>query len=412
MPTQSSRAVIDSVTRATPIATLLISTIAALASILATPPGQTPSGRGSSARADEPAPRASDAPAPHSLSLAPAETQLRGPRAYQRLLATAHFADGRMADFSRVVKYEVAETAIATVDAAGVVTPKADGQTTVTVRWRDMSAQAKVVVSGMSEPAPIDFRTEVIAALSRAGCNQGACHGSPQGKDGFRLSLRGFDPDLDLQTLSRDDGARRVNPFQPETSLILQKGLGRVPHQGGKRIATDDAVHRTLRGWIAEGCAASPKDSRQLETIEILPSSRALASGHPEQQLAVVARYSDGTTADVSRLAVFSTRLDPCVDVSLDGLVRFQRTGEATILVRYLQQVRSVHLTYVERDPAYAFRGPAATNVVDKHVFQKQQELQLNPAPLADDATFLRRVYLDTIATLPTAAEALPPLIR
>lgn len=357
------------------------------------------------ARGDERPANAMSAAAPQSLSIAPGDIELRGPRAYQQVLVTGHFAENRAADFTRLATFTSNDPSIVTVNAQGVVIPHADGATTITGRWRELSAQVQVTVSGMSEPAPIDFRTEVIAALSRAGCNQGACHGSPQGKDGFRLSLRGYDPDLDFLTLRREDGARRVNTLQPDSSLILLKGLGRVPHQGGRRFAPDDAVHQTLRRWIAEGGAAM-SEPRELESFETLPSSRALESGFPEQQLTVRAKFADGAVGDVSRLAVFSTRLDPAVEVTEDGLVRFRRTGEATILVRYLQQVRSVHLTYVERDPQFVFRAPEPVNFVDQQVFAKQRSLQLNPAPLADDATFLRRVYLDTIATLPTTAEA------
>jgi hypothetical protein len=348
------------------------------------------------ARADE---------APQSVSVAPTEVALRGARAYQHLIVTGNFDAARTADFSWTAKYESADASIAEVSATGVVVPKKDGVTTITVHCQSLTAQANVTVTGMSEPSPIDFRTDVIAAISRAGCSQGACHGSPQGKDGFRLSLRGFDPDLDIKTLTREDTSRRVNVLQPAASLILLKGSGRLPHGGGVRFAAGDPVYATLHDWIADGCA-NPKESRRLESLEIIPGSRVLQSGHPEQQVVAMAKFSDGTTMDVSRLAVFSTRHDPAVNVSPDGLVKFERTGEATILVRYLQQVRSVRLTYVERDPAFAFQDPGSAHEIDRHVFAKQRLLQLQPAPLASDATFLRRVYLDCIGTLPTVAEA------
>src|SRR4029077_10468318 len=118
-----------------------------------------------------------------------------------------------------------------------------------------------------AEPPPVEFRTDVIAALSRAGCSQGACHGSPQGKGGFRLSLRGYDPDLDLQMLTRESPGRRTNTQEPDASLILLKGSGRLPHGGGVRFKPTDVAYQTLRAWIAEGCRDA-KPPRQLVALE------------------------------------------------------------------------------------------------------------------------------------------------
>src|SRR4051794_27486500 len=133
------------------------------------------------------------------------------------------------------------------------------------------------------EPAPVDFRTDVIAALSHAGCNQGACHGSPQGKNGFRLSLRGHDPDLDLFTLTRGEMGRRIDRARPENSLFLLKGTGRMPHQGGAPLRAGDPAYRILLRWVAEGCRdAGPSP---LAKLEVSPERRLLPSNGPEQQL-------------------------------------------------------------------------------------------------------------------------------
>lgn len=350
------------------------------------------------------------------MDIAPARIELFGTRARQRLVVSAYktpaaaMAAGitESADITEQCSFSSANPKIAVVSSSGVVTPVSDGVTTVVARWRDGTAEARVVVYNMAVAAPIDFRTEVVAALSRAGCSQGACHGSPQGKDGFRLSLRGFDPALDLLTLSREDGGRRVNPQRAEDSLILWKGGGRLPHQGGKRFHAGnpgDDVYETLRQWIAEG-AVDQAESPELVVLEVLPGSRVLAAGHPRQQLTALGKFSDGSVRDVTPLTVFSTRVDPAVDVSADGTVSFRGTAEATVLARYLQQVRSVHLTYVERDPEFVFRGPTPANEIDARVFERQRRLQLQPATAASDEVFLRRVYLDAIGTLPTAAEA------
>lgn len=342
--------------------------------------------------------------APKSVSVAPAEIALRGVRAQQQLLVSGELENAASADLTRSATYESLQPNVVEISPAGLITPKSDGTAEIRIRAGGQMATAKVTVSGRSEPPSVEFRTDVIAALSRAGCNQGACHGSPQGKNGFRLSLRGYDPDLDMQTLVREAPGRRTNTQDPESALILQKGSGRVPHQGGVRFKTSDLAYQTLRDWMAGGCADA-KPGRQLVALEVLPSSRRLHTNHPQQQVTARARFADGSVEDVSRLAVFSTRNDPDYAVSAEGLVSFETTAEATILVRYLNEVRSVQLTYVKVDPAYEFRGPDPVNDVDRFVFGKQQALQLAPAALASDAAFLRRVYLDVIGALPSELE-------
>ena len=261
-----------------------------------------------------------------------------------------------------------------------------------------------VPMAHADEHRPIDFRTDVIAALSRAGCNQGACHGSPQGKNGFRLSLRGFDPDVDLNTLTRTDLGRRVDRVRPENSLFLLKGTGSVPHQGGTRFKPGDPAYQVLLRWVAEGCRDD--GPTLLEKLEVTPDHVRLASAAPTQQLSVRAHFYSGEVRDVTDLTVFSVNTAGAATVSASGFVEFQRTGEASVLVRYLDQIRSARLQYVRNDPTFVFKGPPPANEIDRHVFAKQKELQLNPAPLATDEVFLRRVYLDTIGVLPSADEA------
>ncbi len=254
------------------------------------------------------------------------------------------------------------------------------------------------------EPRPVDFRTDVIAALSRAGCNQGACHGSPQGKNGFRLSLRGFDPDLDLYTLTRGELGRRVNRQEPAHSLFLLKATGSVPHQGGVRFKPGDPAYQVLLRWVAMGCRdAGPTP---IVKLEVSPENLRLPSDVTTRQLVVRAHFKSGEVRDVTDLSVFSVNTAGAATVSAGGLVEFQRTGEAAILVRYLDQIRSARLQYVRTDPTFVFKAPPPANDIDRHVFAKQKQLQLNPAPLAIDEVFLRRVYLDTIGALPTADEA------
>ena len=181
--------------------------------------------------------------------------------------------------------------------------------------------------SHADEPRPVDFLTDVVAALSRAGCNQGACHGSPQGKNGFRLSLRGFDPDVDLNTLTRTELGRRVDRVRPENSLFLLKATGNVPHQGGVRFKLGDPAYQVLLRWVAEGCRdAGPT---LIDKLEVSPGKLRLASETPTQQLTVRVHFSNGEARDVTDLTVFSVNTAGAATVSASGFVEFQRTGEA-----------------------------------------------------------------------------------
>ncbi len=360
-------------------------------------------------------------PAP-AFRVEPAQIELIGHRSSQQLLVSTQFSDGTFADVTREASYQSAVPAVALVTADGRVIPRGHGSTEIIVRHEGHEARVAVKVSRYTLADPPDFATEVIAALSKAGCNQGACHGSPQGKGGFRLSLRGFDPSLDYATLTHEDFGRRTNPTSPDESLILKKSLGELPHLGGKRFRPIDAEYQVLRGWIENGCrpslppAAAPQPGNpaklgapgapRLVRLEILPAARRLAQGQPRQQLVARAHFDDGRIRDVTDLSVFTTSEREAATVSASGLVEFRRTAESSFLVRYLDRITGVRLSYIERDPAFVFRSSPEANAVDRLVFAKQRDLQLLPAGLAGDDVFLRRVYLDVIGTLPKPDEA------
>jgi hypothetical protein len=252
--------------------------------------------------------------------------------------------------------------------------------------------------------SPVDFRTDVIATLSRAGCNAGACHGSPQGKNGFRLSLRGHDADLDLHTLTREAMGRRIDRHRPENSLFLLKATGRVSHQGGVLLHPEDRAYRLLLRWVAEGCRdAGPAN---LVRITVTPDRCRLPGDRAEQQLTVQAHFKNGEIRDVTSFAVFGLNDTEAASVSPMGLVRFKRTAEVSVLVRYLDQFASARVMHVRSDPSFVWAAPKPANYIDEHVFARQRELQLLPAVVCSDEVFLRRVFLDVTGTLPTVEEA------
>jgi hypothetical protein len=251
----------------------------------------------------------------------------------------------------------------------------------------------------------VPFHEGVLAALSRQGCSAGACHGSPTGKGGFRLSLRGFDPVLDEQTLIREDFGRRVNPHDPEASLLLLKPLMTVSHGGGQKLRKTDAAYAILRDWIAQGARPDSVGTVASLKIEVQPKQAELRYPAWTQVLRVVGHFSDGSTRDLTHLAVFSSSDESVASVSAGGLVTGTGRGEATILVRYLDHIDTASFLLHEDVPGFAWTGPLHQNFIDEHVFAKLKKLQLAPAELSSDYEFIRRVYLDTVGLLPARAE-------
>ena len=199
----------------------------------------------------------------------------------------------------------------------------------------------------------------------------GGLHGTPTGKNGFRLSLRGYDAALDFQTLARENGTRRTNPFEPESSLILLKGTGVTPHEGGRRMGTDDVSYRILRDWVAAGVPPDPADTPALVGLVVTPPGRILEDPAREQQLVVRARFADGSSRDVTSLARYSTTDAAVAGVDDEGRVVKKARGEATILVSFGHLVATSLLTFREPVPGLVWVDPAENNFVDGHVFAK-----------------------------------------
>jgi hypothetical protein len=244
-----------------------------------------------------------------------------------------------------------------------------------------------------------------MAVLSKAGCNAGTCHGNKNGKGGFKLSLRGQDPDVDYLTLTRDSLARRIDPLEPEESLLLLKPNTQVAHEGGLRFKKESEEYAIIRGWIAQGMPNDLASAPKLERIEILPREEVAVEPEREVQLHVRAWYSEGSTRDVTSLAVYEPA-NGLAKVSHDGLVERQGMGETTVLVRYLHCQEPVRLAFVPARPNFDWQQPPVQNYVDDQIFRKLRALRMNPSDLCSDEVFLRRAYLDLLGVLPTAEEA------
>ncbi len=268
-----------------------------------------------------------------------------------------------------------------------------------------VSASAPDLIE-LAETRPVSFRRQVIATLTKAGCNAGSCHGTPSGKNGFRLSLRGYLPDLDFDSLTHDMQDRRTNPLDADRSLILLKATGQVPHEGGKRFEVGSQQFNMLRHWIAAGRPSDLATAPRLERLESSPPRRVLGDADPAQPLTIIGYFSDGTSADVTSLACFSSSDAETASVSADGVVTSHKMGEVAILVRYLDSSVTSRLTFLRDLPGFVWPDSPRQNYIDQHVFAKLEQLRLPPSPLASDEEFLRRAYLDVCGVLPTPDEA------
>lgn len=344
---------------------------------------------------------------PVSVVIQPEAMTLSGRRAMQQVLVTGRYADGSLRDLTRVCDLKLESPEIATISPTGFLQPRNAGQTTLVVVAGEQTARAAIRVENLDKPLPVSFRHDFIAALNVAGCNAGACHGIPSGRGGFKLSLRGYDPAADFLELTHASLGRRTNRFDPGASLILKKGLGEVPHEGGPRLVSINPVPaQTIRDWLTEGLRDDPAGMPPLTSLEVLPGSRIQIAPARWQQLAVVAHFADGSTRDVTRLTAFSSSDGGVAKIDPNGLVELQQTGEAAILCRYLDIIQCVRLTYLEPKPDFVWINPPGHNEVDEHVFAKLKMLNILPSELCTDQEFARRVYLDLCGILPTPDEA------
>jgi hypothetical protein len=321
------------------------------------------------------------------------------------VLVTGVFAEVLTAYLSRDAHYSGAERSFA-VFRAGAAAPKADGRCELAVQMGDKKASIPVVVAGFDKPAPVSFRTETVAALTRQGCNSGACHGSPSGKGGFQLSLQAYDHAMDELALTRADEGRRTNSIEPEQSLLLLKPTMAAPHRGGLQLRTTDYAYGVLRQWIAEGCRVDAAEGNRCTSLELLPAAETTLT-HPRwrQQIVARAHFENGAVRDVTRLTKFSSSDDQVATVTEDGLVVGHGRGQVAVMARYLDKLVSRSFTLVENVPGFEWPDAPANNYIDELVHDKLRQLQWAPAALCTDNEFLRRVYLDVVGSLPTLEE-------
>lgn len=331
------------------------------------------------------------------------ELTLRGKDARQQLLVTGQLADGMLRDFTHKATYTVAPEGIVTVDASGILTPVADGAVTITAETEGVRATFPVKVEGAGAARPINFANQIVPVFTKAGCNAGGCHGKASGQNGFKLSLLGFEPDEDYEHIVKEARGRRVFPAAPENSLLLLKGINASPHGGGKRLDPKSDDYALVARWIAQGMPLGQPTDPKVERIEVLPAQRVMALGG-DQQLVVLARYTDGSVQDVTRSALYEPNEKSMAEADETGRVKlFDQPGDVAIMVRYQGKVATFRATVPLG--AIVENLPPARNYIDEQVFAKLKAMGMPPSDAADDATFIRRVSIDIAGRLPTLDE-------
>ncbi|MCA8985040.1 MAG: DUF1553 domain-containing protein [Planctomycetaceae bacterium] len=337
------------------------------------------------------------------LALQPESISLTGPFQYVQLVALATLDTGDVVDVTRLVS--LAETSgLLQWDRFGLLQPRGNGTSSLRAELGGVHAEIPVHISGQEEALSADYLLQVAPILSKLGCNQGTCHGAAQGKAGFKLSLRGYDPLFDVRALTDDHAARRTNVAAPEESLMLLKSIGGVPHVGGQPTTADHKYYEVLKTWIAQGTRLQ-LDSPRVASIDIFPKNPVIQLLGSRQQVRVVATYTDGQTRDVTSESFVESGNTEVAQINSSGLLTAIRRGEAPILARYEGAYAATTLTVMGNREGFVWVEPETYNRIDELVAAKWQRMKILPSDLTTDAEFLRRVSLD-LAGLPPTAEA------
>ncbi len=330
---------------------------------------------------------------------------LRGSDARHQTLVTAIDAQGGSRDVTRDVSFAIDPPWLASIDATGLLQPLQNGQGVLHAKTADghVSTIPLEVQQWHDEPT-VNFPNQVIPIFTKLGCNGGGCHGKAAGQNGFKLSLLGFEPREDYEHLVKESKGRRVSAVDPDESLILTKAINAIPHGGGQRMEKDSYEYRVLRRWISQGMPVGNPDDAKVVSILIAPDQRRLVPGS-HQQLAVTAKYSNGTEQDVTRAVQFESNDTDMADVDKTGLVSIkQLAGDVAIMARYQGQVAVFRASVPILDGENHW--PLATSPIDEAVIGQLRSLNIPMSQPCDDATFLRRVTLDIAGRLPTLRES------
>ena len=344
---------------------------------------------------------ADQAQSPASLRVYPAEVQLTSARDRQALIVQAIYEDGITRDVTADVKWVLSDEKLVHL-AGNVLASAADGSGEVIVEYAGHSVKVPCIVSNAAVDPAISFRLDVMPVFMKANCNTGSCHGAARGKDGFRLSLFGFDPEGDYFRLTRQISGRRLNLAHLTDSLMIEKATGKVPHTGGQRFDENSEYAATLVRWLDAGAPNDEGEVPRVESVEIFPEGAVLDGEGATQQINVLAKYSNGTDRDVTSLAYFMSNNDNSATIDQSGVVTGQNRGESFIMARF--ETHTVGTQFITLPQGFSFQWEEVpvNNYVDELMYEKFKKLRIQPSDLCSDEQFLRRASLDIAGLLPT----------
>lgn len=340
------------------------------------------------------------------FQIAPTTVTLNGNFARVQLLVTAKDGKSRetAADLTHKAVYVSLNPGVVTMSSTGQVLAGGNGDTTLQVTVDGVTHSVPVKVAGVVAEPAVDFGTQVMPILAKAGCSAGACHASQHGKGGFKLSVFGYAPDEDHFAIVRDRIGRRVSMVNPASSLFLLKPTASVPHGGGRRFEIGSVEYRILERWIASGAPGPNGKAANVTGLIVTPARRVGGVGLT-QQLQVIARYSDGSQRDVTAWARFDSMEEAVLRVSPRGVVQTVGKGQGAVMVRFEGQAQLAQFVVPHAD-TIDLAGWAEHNFIDRLAAAKFRQIGIAPSGPCDDATFLRRAYLDATGTLPTVEQA------
>lgn len=338
-----------------------------------------------------------------SLAVYPAKVSLTTSKDRQSYVVQAVYDDGITMDVTSSAKATI--NGNAAKQDKNVLYPQADGKAELKVEFEGQTVSVPVEVTRAAEKPPVSFKLDVMPIFMKAGCNSGSCHGAARGKDGFMLSLFGYDPDGDHHRITREQYGRRINLAVPEASMLVEKSIGAVPHTGGKLFEKDSELCKSMTSWIAAGVPKDPTDIATCTDLELFPKQAVLNGEGSTQKLTVLAHYSDGTTRDVTSLALFLSSNDNSAPVSNDGTVTASKRGEAFVMARFATHTVGSQFLVLPKDLQYTPTSEQPANYIDELVLEKLKKIRVNPSELCTDEEFVRRVYVDLVGLVPTEEE-------
>jgi hypothetical protein len=333
----------------------------------------------------------------------PAAVTLKHAFDYRQLLLTGVLETGERVDVTRLAAAEKPANLV-NLSATGLVRPLADGKGDLKFSLNGQSVVVPVEVSGLKDKHEISFVREVMPVLGKVGCNAGTCHGAQSGKNGFKLSLRGYDPEFDIQALTDDEGARRFNRSAPDKSLMLMKPSGAVPHVGGVLFQPGEPYYEMIRSWIAGGVRFD-KDAPRVQSIDIAPKNPVIPLIGMKQQMAVLATYTDGSVRDVTAEAFIESSNTEVASADKSGLLTAIRRGEGAVLARYEGAYAATALIVMGDRTGFVWKDVPEYNWIDTLVNEKLKSVKIQPSDLCSDEEFIRRVHID-LTGLPPEPEA------